>query len=187
MSGDSVQPQWQSVPCTDVPDGTILFDGVCVLCSAWFRFVADRDPAVRFRFVAVQEPYGRWLAARLDINPDAPETNAVVVGGRAYFRSDTAIEVLRRLPGWRWAPLLRSLPRPVRDKFYDIVARNRYRLFGRTDACMVPTPELRRHLAVWPLPANLAGGSWLFQSEQVKGRVGLVVESGYEAGSRFRR
>ena len=147
MSGDPLQSRWRSVPCIDVPDGTILFDGVCMLCSAWFRVVARRDPSIRFRFVAVQEPYGRWLAARLGIDPDAPETNAVVVSGRAYFRSDAAIEVLRRLPGWRWAPLLRLLPQPARDKLYDIVARNRYRLFGRADACMVPTQELRRHLA----------------------------------------
>ena len=146
MSGDPVQPRWRSVPCTDVPDGTILFDGVCVLCSAWFRFVTRRDPAVRFRFAAIQGPYGRRQAARLGLDPDAPETNAVVVGGRAYFRSDAAIEVLHRLPGWRWVPLLRAVPRPLRDRLYDVVARNRYRLFGRTDVCMVPAPELRRHL-----------------------------------------
>jgi predicted DCC family thiol-disulfide oxidoreductase YuxK len=147
MSGSPARSSWGSVPCEDLPDGTILFDGVCVLCSAWFHFVARRDPAIRFCFVAVQEPYGRWLAGRLGIDPDAPETNAVVVAGRAYFRSDAAIEVLRQLPGWRWTPLLRAVPRPVRDRLYAIVARNRYRLFGKTDACMVPTPELWRHLA----------------------------------------
>ena len=53
---------------------------------------------------------------------------------------------LRRLPGWHWAPLLRVVPRPVRDGLYDVVARNRYALFGRLDTCMVPAPGLRRHL-----------------------------------------
>ena len=146
MSGDVPCPRGE--PCADVPDGTVLFDGVCVLCSAWFHFVARRDPYARFRFVAVQEPYGRRLAQRLGIDPDAPRTNAVVVGGRPYFRSDAAIEVLRRLPGWRWVSLLRAVPRPIRDALYDVVARNRYALFGRMNACMVPTLELQRHLVV---------------------------------------
>ncbi len=139
-------PRWRSVPCPDVADGTVLFDGTCVLCSRWFRFVAGRDPRARFRFAAIQGPVGRRLAQRLGVDPDAPQTNAVVIGGRAHFRSDAAIEVLRRLPGWRWAPLLRAVPRPVRDGLYDVVALNRYALFGRLDTCMVPTPELRRHL-----------------------------------------
>lgn len=108
--------------------------------------MAGRDPHARFRFVAIQGPGGRRLAQRLGIDPDAPQTNAVVVGGRAHFRSDAAIEVLRCLPGWRWVPMLRVVPRPVRDGLYGVVARNRYALFGRLDACMVPTPGLRRHL-----------------------------------------
>ena len=142
MSGDAPCPR--GGPCADVPDGTILFDGVCVLCSAWFHFVARRDPDARFRFVAVQEPYGRRLAQRLGIDPDAPRTNAAAVGGQAYIRPDVAIEVLRRLPNWRWVSLLGAVPRPVRDALYDVVACNRYALFGRMDACMVPTLELQR-------------------------------------------
>ena len=91
----------QPKPTVVVPDGTVLYDGVCVLCSAWFRFVAARDPAERFRFTQIQGEYGRWLAARLGIDPDHPQTNAVVVDGVCYLRSDAALEILRRLPGWR--------------------------------------------------------------------------------------
>ena len=139
--GDDAPLAWSRMA-----DGIVLFDGHCVLCSGWFRFVARRDPGIRFRFVAVQQPHGRRLAEQLGIDPDAPRTNAVVVGGRAFLRSDAAIELLRRLPGWRWTILLRVVPRPVRDRCYDLVARNRYTWFGRTEHCMVPTPELRSHL-----------------------------------------
>jgi predicted DCC family thiol-disulfide oxidoreductase YuxK len=74
-----------------------------------------------------------------------PETNAVILGGCAYFKSDAAIEVLSRLPGWSWARLLRIVPKRLRDAVYDRIARNRYRWFGRTETCLVPTPDLARH------------------------------------------
>lgn len=127
-------------------DGVVLYDGVCVLCSRMFRFVAARDTALRFRFTPVQGAYGRWLAARLGIDPDRPDTFAVILGGWALVRSDAAIEMLRTLPGWRWAGVLLLVPRPLRDWAYDLIARNRYQLFGRTETCMVPGPELRRHM-----------------------------------------
>lgn len=133
-------------PLSGVPDGTVLYDGVCVLCSAWFRFVAARDEAARFRFTPIQGEYGRRLAVRLGIDPDNPETNAVIIDGRAYLRSDAALQILRRLPGWSWAGLLLAAPRPARDWAYDRVARNRYRLFGRTEACMMPDERLARHV-----------------------------------------
>jgi predicted DCC family thiol-disulfide oxidoreductase YuxK len=140
-----VAKSWHSRPIDGVPDRLILFDGVCVLCSRWARFVIDRDPAASFRFVAVQEPYGRALAGRLGIDPGFPETNAAMIGGRAYFKSDAAIEVLSRLPGWSWIRLGRVVPRGLRNAVYDFVARNRYRWFGRRDDCLLPTPELARH------------------------------------------
>ena len=134
--------RWRPVPAPDLPDGLILFDGVCLLCSAWVRFVVERDPDARFRFVAVQDAAGRGMAERLGINAAEPETNAVVLDGRAFFKSDAALAVLGGLPGWRWTAALRAAPRPLRDWLYDRVARNRYSLFGRTETCMVPTPEL---------------------------------------------
>ena len=136
---------WRPQAIDGVPDRVILFDGVCVLCSRWARFVIERDPAASFRFVAVQEPYGRALAARLGIDTVFPETNAVILGGRAYFKSDAAIEVLSRLPHGSWAGLGWIVPRALRNAVYDLIARNRYRWFGQTDECLLPTPELARH------------------------------------------
>ena len=136
-----------SIAIAGVPDGVVLYDGVCVLCSAWFRFVAARDPEARFRFTAVQDPYGRWLALRLGLDPENPRANAVVLGGRAYLGADAALQILRHLRGWSLAArLLGLLPAAIRDRFYDRVARNRYRLFGRLETCMVPEAALARHI-----------------------------------------
>lgn len=116
-------------------DGIILFDGVCMLCSGWVRFVIQRDTAKLFRFTPIQSSYGRRLAVTLGIDPDDPDTNAVVIGGRALRRSDAALAVLSRLPRWGWVRPLRAVPRPLRDTLYSVIARNRYRWFGRHQAC----------------------------------------------------
>src|SRR5262249_33998867 len=110
------------------PDNdVILFDGVCVLCSGWTSFVSRRDVARRFRFTPIQSAYGRRLATTLGINPDDPDTNAVVIDGRALRRSDGALAVLSSLPGWGWVRVLRVVPRFIRDAIYNFIARNRYR------------------------------------------------------------
>ena len=96
-------------------DDVILYDGVCVFCSRWVRFVAARDVARRFRFTAIQSPYGTRLAQAFGIDPDDPDTNAVVHGGVAYFKSDAALTVLVALPGWGWVRVLRAVPKPLRD------------------------------------------------------------------------
>lgn len=135
--------RWSPQPAPEEPDGLILFDGVCVFCSRWVRFVIDRDPARRFRFMAIQSEPGRALAARFGIDPASPETNAVVWGGRIFFKSDAALTVLGALPATRPLAVLKAVPRVVRDPAYDLIARNRYAIFGRTDACMVPSAEDR--------------------------------------------
>jgi predicted DCC family thiol-disulfide oxidoreductase YuxK len=115
--------------------GLILYDGVCVICSGWFRFVAKRDHARQFLFTAIQSDYGRALALKLGIDPDNPATNAVLIDGKIYLRSDSALAALGYLPGWRWTAILRAVPKPLRDAIYTVIARNRYHLFGRHDAC----------------------------------------------------
>ena len=129
------------VPWPD--DDVILYDGVCVFCSRWARFVATRDVAKRFRFTAIQSPYGTRLAQAFGINPDDPDTNAVIHGGVAYFKSDAALTVLSNLPGWGWVRMFRGVPKPLRDTAYSLVAKNRYRIFGKYDECFVPEAEVR--------------------------------------------
>ena len=124
-------------------DDVILYDGVCVFGSRWVRFVAKRDTARRFRFTAIQSPYGIRLAKTFGIDPADPDTNAVIHGGVACFKSDAALTVLSHMPGWQWTKLLFAVPKPLRDAVYSLVARNRYRIFGRYDECFVPDADMR--------------------------------------------
>jgi predicted DCC family thiol-disulfide oxidoreductase YuxK len=124
-------------------DDVILYDGVCVFCSRWVRFVAARDEKRRFRFTAIQSGYGTRLAQAFGISPDDPDTNAVIHGGIAFFKSDGALTVLSNLQGWGWVRVLRFVPRPFRDAVYNLVARNRYKIFGKYEECFVPDAAMR--------------------------------------------
>ncbi|WP_420478855.1 thiol-disulfide oxidoreductase DCC family protein [Brevundimonas sp. FT23028] len=135
--------RWSPQPAPDEPDGLILFDGVCVFCSRWVRWVIDHDPDGRFRFLPIQSERGRALAARFGIDPETPQTNAVVLNGRIHFKSDAALTVLGALPGMGVFRGLKLVPRLLRNPVYDLIAGNRYALFGRTDACMIPSPDDR--------------------------------------------
>jgi predicted DCC family thiol-disulfide oxidoreductase YuxK len=120
----------------------LLFDGVCTLCNGFVQFVIQRDPAGRFQFATLQSDAARRL---LQAAPQPlPDTLVLVENGRMFLRSTAALRVARGLKfPWPLAYVLVVVPRPLRDWLYDIVARNRYRWFGRRDVCMVPTPELR--------------------------------------------
>ena len=115
--------------------GLILYDGVCVLCSRWMRFVASRDNDRVFLFTPIQSAYGRALALKHGIDADDPQSNVVLIDGTANLRSDSAIAALSHLPGYGWVRAFRIVPKPARDWLYSVIARNRYRWFGRHHAC----------------------------------------------------
>jgi predicted DCC family thiol-disulfide oxidoreductase YuxK len=122
----------------------ILFDGVCNLCNGFVQFVIARDPAGRFQFAALQSDSARRLLARLDGFSGVRDSVVLVDGGRVYTRSSAVLRIARglRFP-WPLARALIVVPRPLRDWVYDLVARHRYRWFGRKDVCMMPTTEMR--------------------------------------------
>jgi predicted DCC family thiol-disulfide oxidoreductase YuxK len=124
-------------------DDVILYDGVCVFCSRWIRFIAARDEAKRFRFTVIQSAYGTRLAQAFGIDPDDPDTNAVIHGGVAYFKSDAALTVLSNLPGWAWTRALFAVPKQLRNPVYNLIATNRYRIFGKYDACFIPDADMK--------------------------------------------
>ena len=123
----------------------MLFDGVCNLCNAVTRFVIQHDPSPgRFRFAALQSATGQRLLREHGLPTDDFDGFVLVEDGRASLRSTAALRVLKRLGlPWSLLWLLILVPRPLRDPVYGWIARNRYRWFGKREACMVPTPDVR--------------------------------------------
>lgn len=132
------------MPATPEHGPIIVFDGVCVLCNGWVRFLLKRDRAVGFRFAAMQGESGRALLAKHGLNPDDPNSFLLIDEAGAHTDSDAILRVLSRLGGgWRLMAVLRVIPSVLRDLAYRWIARNRYRLFGRHDVCLMPDAELR--------------------------------------------
>lgn len=120
----------------------LLFDGVCNLCNGAVQWVLRRDRSNVFRFAALQSETGRSLLQRFGLSADNFDTVVLVEGDRIFTRSDAALEVARRLGGgWPALLIFKVVPRFIRDGIYNWVARNRYRWFGRREACMLPRPE----------------------------------------------
>lgn len=121
----------------------IVFDGECVLCSGFFRFVLRFDSARRFRFATAQSAIGQQIFRDLGLPTDDFETNIVILDGRIYERLDAFAAVMDAI-GWPWRALslTKHLPEPLKSWSYHRIARNRYRLFGRRDQCMIPAPDV---------------------------------------------
>ncbi len=127
----------RSDPGHDKP--VVVFDGVCRLCNAWVRFLLRYDRQARFLLCPAQSRAGQRLLTRFDQPTDHYESVLLVRDDRVWLRSDAVLEILRGLPApWRWLSGLRVIPRAVRDAGYNLIARHRYRLFGRYQRCMVP-------------------------------------------------
>lgn len=122
----------------------ILFDGVCNFCDGAVNFIISRDEKNYFKFAPLQSENGRKLAAEHGINLQKIDSVILIEGGEAYTESTAALKVARHLDGiWSWAYAFIVVPKFIRDYFYRLFAKNRYRLFGKKDACMLPSPEVR--------------------------------------------
>jgi predicted DCC family thiol-disulfide oxidoreductase YuxK len=121
----------------------IIFDGHCVLCSAFAQFVVKHDRDARFRLMAAQSDLGRALYRHFGLDPVNYDTYVLLLNGEAYFRSDASIRILQGLGGaWRiLAKSARFIPAPLRDSFYNVIARNRLRWFGTRAQCYLPSPS----------------------------------------------
>lgn len=122
----------------------VLFDGVCNLCNGSVQFLLKRDPEGRFRFAALQSDAGRSLLAEHGLDPDILSSVVLIEDGRIWKESSAALRIARHLPGaWKLLRVFAAVPRPLRDAVYRWIARNRYRWFGKTESCWLPTPELK--------------------------------------------
>lgn len=122
----------------------ILFDGVCNLCNSSINFIIKHDPKRIFRYAAMQSGTGRKLKAQFKIQNDDPDTVILVKNNEVYEKSDAVFKILSKLPGaFKMLYLFIFLPRFIRDFFYDLIAANRYKFFGKKDTCMIPAPEIK--------------------------------------------
>jgi predicted DCC family thiol-disulfide oxidoreductase YuxK len=122
----------------------ILFDGVCNFCNTAVQMVIEIDRQKIFKFAPIQSELGQQLYHQHGLDASDIQTLMLVDGDKVWTKSDAVLEVLSRLDGgWQLLGGFKAMPKPVRDWAYSEFARQRFVLFGRRDACMVPTPELR--------------------------------------------
>jgi predicted DCC family thiol-disulfide oxidoreductase YuxK len=128
----------------------VFYDGLCGFCDRTVQYILRRDQRNRFRFAALQSDLANAKLPKYGKNPADLNTLYLMVGEgteheRVLQKSDAAIRIGKELGGWTkvWAILVAILPRPIRDWGYDRVARSRYRIFGKLDACRIPAAEDR--------------------------------------------
>ncbi len=120
----------------------VLFDGVCNFCNYWVNFIIDRDNKNLFLFSSLQSKAGQELLKRFKLPTDEFDTFILVDGDTYLTKSDAVISIARCLRGFPKALVLcKILPKFLRDLFYDLIAKNRYKMFGRKDSCRIPTAE----------------------------------------------
>lgn len=126
----------------------VVFDAHCLVCSGWVRFILRRPRGGEIQFASMQGGTGRRLLIEAGLQPDALQTLLVLDQGRSWQHTGAILRVLHAL-GWPWRLAWAGwlVPAPLRDAAYRWVARRRYRIFGRSDACMlVPAAEAHRFL-----------------------------------------
>ena|SRR5688572_15981092 len=122
----------------------VLFDGVCNLCNGLVQFIIKRDPAGVFKFASLQSDYGQQQLEKFNIDKNLLHSIILVRDSQYYQRSDAALEIAKKIKGgWRVLYAFKIIPRFLRDGIYNLIAKNRYRFFGKKDACWIPTPELK--------------------------------------------
>tara|TARA_B100000212_G_scaffold102299_1_gene75427 strand:- start:2678 stop:3076 length:399 start_codon:yes stop_codon:yes gene_type:complete len=119
----------------------ILFDGICGLCNAWVDFILRCKRGKTFKFATLQ---GNFAQNRVPKAVESLDSVVLISGDRIFYKSSAAIRILRDLGGfWKLSAFFLVIPSFLRDAIYDLVAFNRYRLFGKRESCRIPTAEER--------------------------------------------
>ncbi len=123
----------------------IVFDGVCNLCNSSITQVIERDKNNQYVFASIQGETGKKLIKERDINTDLIDSIILIDPGVAYYtKSTAAIKVIKSFGGiYSLFGVFEYLPESIRDAVYDYIAKNRYKWYGKKNACMIPTPELK--------------------------------------------
>jgi predicted DCC family thiol-disulfide oxidoreductase YuxK len=121
----------------------ILFDGICNLCNGAVQFVLRRDKQQYFRFASLQSEYGANVMKQFGLDPGVLHSILLLEGDHLYQKSEAALRIASRLQGISFLGHLRFVPAFIRDTVYDLIARFRYKIFGKKEQCMIPGPELK--------------------------------------------
>ncbi len=125
-------------------ENIILFDGVCNLCNASVLFVIERDKKNVFQFASLQSSFGQQVLKKHQLSSSDFDSMILLQDGTIHQRSDAALRIAKELSGaWKLLYGFIIVPRFIRNGVYNFVARNRYKWFGKQEACMIPTPELK--------------------------------------------
>ncbi|CAN5434327.1 thiol-disulfide oxidoreductase DCC family protein [soil metagenome] len=125
-------------------NGIVLFDGVCNFCSGSVNFIIEHDAENYLKFAPLQSETAQNLLKKYKINKAETDSVILIENGAAYTHSTAALRIARKLDGaWHLLYNFIILPKFIRDFFYKLFAKNRYKMFGKTDACMMPTPKIR--------------------------------------------
>jgi predicted DCC family thiol-disulfide oxidoreductase YuxK len=123
-------------------NAVVLFDGVCNFCNSSINFIIKRDRKGYFKFAPLQSEIAQKLVG--DKTKPMPESVILIENGQTYDRSSAALLIAKKLDGlWPLLYIFMIVPKPIRDAVYNLIGRNRYKWFGKTEACMIPTPEVR--------------------------------------------
>jgi hypothetical protein len=119
----------------------ILFDGVCNFCNAAINFMIDHDPEKYFKFASLQSEIGQAILRKFNKNTEEFDSVILLKDNQLYLKSAAALEIAKHLSGvWKYLSFFSILPKPFLNFFYDIIAKNRYKIFGKSESCRIPTP-----------------------------------------------
>lgn len=123
----------------------ILFDGVCNFCNSTVNFILKEDKKQIFQFAALQSDAGQQLLKKHHLPAQEFNSFLFIDNQKLFTASTAALRLVRYLPWyWQWAQLLWLIPRFLRDGIYRLIANNRYKWFGKREACMIPPPDVRK-------------------------------------------
>lgn len=122
----------------------ILFDGVCNLCNKSVQFVIEHDEQNYFKFASLQSNFGQTFLKENKLNQTTFDSIIYIEDDKYYTKSSAALKIAKHLDkNISWLNYFSVVPKPIRDFFYNIIAKNRYKFFGKQESCWLPTKELK--------------------------------------------
>ncbi len=133
------------MPETENKHPILLFDGVCNMCNSLVTFVIKRDQEATFKFASLQSEVGQRILKEHSLPSEQFDSFYYVDGQKVFTKSTAALKVAKELDGaWRLFYPFIVIPKPIRDIIYSLIAKNRYRWFGKREQCMLPNPDMKK-------------------------------------------